>query len=95
MSGFQTIYVRIGKTIFYADAVIHDAFQIIVEKLFKFQSYFSHYRQKNALRFILNFLSQELCEMNPVQTTEHYHVLCRSDIRVAGSGSCILLFSTV
>ena len=95
MSGFQTIYVRIGRTIFYADAVFHDAFQIIVEKLFKFQSYSSHYRHKNVLWFILNFSSQELCEMNPVQTAAHYHVLCRSDIRVAGSGSCILLFSTV
>ena len=44
MSGFQTIYVRIGRTIFYADAVFHDAFQIIVEKLVKFQSYSSHYK---------------------------------------------------
>ena len=95
MSGFQTIYVRIGRTIFYADAVFHDAFQIIVEKLFKFQSYSSHYRHKNVLWLILNFSSQELCEMNPVQTTAHYHVLCRFDICVAGSGSCILLFSTV
>ena len=32
MSGFQTVYVRIGGTIFYADAVFHEAFQIIVEK---------------------------------------------------------------